>query len=96
MFAILCTSYDNPGRISALYSSFHLYSFFCVLLEPMSFPKFLIVAQSVLKSVNKLLKSKAQMSPQNAIIISIFCISYITLHIKLTANYVHNIFYLLF
>ena len=51
----------NPGRISALYSSFHLYSVFCVLLEPMSFPKFLIVAQSVLKLLNKLLKSRPKM-----------------------------------
>ena len=66
----------NPERISALYSSYHLYSVVCVLLEPMSFPKFLIVAQSVLKSLNKLLKSKARMSPKNEIIISIFCISY--------------------
>ena len=55
---------------------YHLYSVVCVLLEPMSFPKFLIVAQSVLKSLNKLLKSKARMSPKNEIIISIFCISY--------------------
>ena len=43
----------NPGRISALYSSYyHLYSVVCVFLEPMSFPKFLIVAQSVLKLLN--------------------------------------------
>ena len=87
----------NPERISALYSSYyHLYSVVCVLLEPMSLPKFLIVAQSVLKSLSKLLKSKARMSPQNEIIISIFCISYITLHSKLTANYIPNFFLLSF
>ena len=88
----------NPERVSALHSSYyHLYSVVCVLLEPMSFPKFLIVAQSVLKLLNKLLKSKARMSPKNEIIISILCISYIyTLHSKLTANYSPNFFYLLF
>ena len=62
----------------------------------MSFPKFIIVAQSVLNSLNKLLKSKARMSPKNEIIISIFCIGYITLHSKLTANYVPIFFYFLF
>ena len=72
---------------------YHLYSVVCVLLEPMSFPKFLIVAQSVLKLLNKLLKSKARMSPKNEIIISILCISYIyTLHSRLTANYSPNFF----
>ena len=81
----------NPERVSALHSSYyHLYSVVCVLLEPMSFPKFLIVAQSVLKSLNKLLKSKVRMSSQNAIIISIFCVSYVTLYSKLTANYIPN------
>ena len=60
-----------------IYSSYyHLYSVVCVFLEPMSFPKFIIVAQSVLNSLNKLLKSKARMSPKNEIIISIVCISY--------------------
>ena len=81
----------NPERISALYSCcYHLYSVVCVLLEPMSFPKFLIVAQSVLESLNKLLKSKARISSQNEIIISIFCVSYVTLYSKLTANYIPN------
>ena len=81
----------NPERISAIYSSYyHLYSVVCVLLKPMSFPKFLIVAQSVLKSLNKLLKSKVRMSSQNEIIISIFCVSYVTLYSKLTANYIPN------
>ena len=81
----------NPERVSALHSCcYDLYSVVCVLLEPMSFPKFLIVAQSVLKSLNKLLKSKVRMSSQNEIIISIFCVSYVTLYSKLTANYIPN------